>query len=153
VATLVTASANATPFELPFAVQGSWDDPLLLPDAQILIHRSGAAAPLLEALRARRDTARVPPAETPAAPAATSPALKEVAPTPAPLTPTKEASTPPRAETDTAVPAAPAAPRVSIPQEAEAAAPVGAAALPERDPVPDAPDGEKVTPAPAEKVE
>jgi AsmA protein len=153
VATLVTASANATPFELPFAVQGSWDDPLLLPDAQILIQRSGAAAPLLEALRARRDTARVPPAETPAAPAATSPALKEVAPTPAPLTPTKEASTPPRAETDTAVPAAPAAPRVSIPQEAEAAAPVGAAALPERDPVPDAPDGEKVTPAPAEKVE
>ena len=60
VATLVSASANAKPFELPFAVQGGWDDPLLLPDAQILIQRSGAAAPLLEALRARRDQGRAP---------------------------------------------------------------------------------------------
>lgn len=83
VATLVSASANAKPFELPFAVQGPWDDPQLLPDAQILIQRSGAAAPLLEALRARRDATRTPP-ETPAAlqPAAPA-AIKEMAAPPA----------------------------------------------------------------------
>lgn len=44
---------NAT-FELPFVVQGPWDDPLLLPDPQILIQRSGAAAPLLDAVRDKR---------------------------------------------------------------------------------------------------
>jgi AsmA protein len=60
-ATLVSATAEATPmFELPFVVQGPWDDPILLPDAQSLIRRSGAAAPLLEAVRDRktRDTLR-----------------------------------------------------------------------------------------------
>lgn len=45
------ASANgATPaagFDLPFVVQGSWESPLLLPDPQALIRRSGAARPLL----------------------------------------------------------------------------------------------------------
>jgi AsmA protein len=35
-------------------VQGSWDDPVVLPDAQLLIKRSGAAAPLLNAVRNRR---------------------------------------------------------------------------------------------------
>ena len=78
-ATLVSATAGATPmFELPFVVQGPWDDPILLPDAQSLIRRSGAAAPLLEAVRDRktRDTIRtvidqldrdgvVPPASRP----------------------------------------------------------------------------------------
>jgi AsmA protein len=52
-ATLLTAAAKDG-FELPFVVQGSWDDPVVLPDAQILIHRSGAAAPLLNAVRNRR---------------------------------------------------------------------------------------------------
>jgi AsmA protein len=37
-------------FELPFFVQGSWDDPIVLPDTQALIRRSGAAAPLLDAV-------------------------------------------------------------------------------------------------------
>jgi AsmA protein len=37
-------------FELPFFVQGSWDDPIMLPDTQALIRRSGAAAPLLDAV-------------------------------------------------------------------------------------------------------
>ena len=52
--------AGATPFALPFIVQGSWDDPIMLPDAEALIRRSGAAAPLLKALRERntRDAAR-----------------------------------------------------------------------------------------------
>ena len=54
-ATLVSASAGAAPaFELPFVVQGSWDDPILLPDAQSLISRSNAAAPLLDAVRDRK---------------------------------------------------------------------------------------------------
>jgi AsmA protein len=57
-ATLISSSGGG--FELPFVVQGSWDDPLVLPDPQILIRRSGAAAPLLNAVRGRsaRDTVR-----------------------------------------------------------------------------------------------
>ena len=58
VASLVSPpSANAesrTTFELPFVVQGGWDDPVMLPDPQSLIRRSGAAAPLLDAVRDRR---------------------------------------------------------------------------------------------------
>jgi AsmA protein len=54
-ATLVSANASDTAaFELPFVVQGRWEDPIMLPDAQILIRRSGAAAPLLDAVRERR---------------------------------------------------------------------------------------------------
>ncbi|MGC2125108.1 MAG: AsmA family protein, partial [Xanthobacteraceae bacterium] len=50
VATLVSSS-SADEFDLPFVVQGPWDDPIMLPDAQILIRRSGAAAPLLNAAK------------------------------------------------------------------------------------------------------
>ena len=50
VATLVS-SASADEFDLPFVVQGPWDDPIMLPDAQALIRRSGAAAPLLDAAK------------------------------------------------------------------------------------------------------
>jgi AsmA protein len=58
-ATLVS-SATANEFELPFMVQGRWDDPIMLPDPQSLIRRSGAAAPLLDAVkdRATRDAVR-----------------------------------------------------------------------------------------------
>jgi AsmA protein len=51
---------GATPFELPFIVQGSWDDPIMLPDPEALIRRSGAAAPLSRALQERnaRDSVR-----------------------------------------------------------------------------------------------
>ncbi len=45
------ASAAAPAFELPFMVQGPWDDPIMLPDPQSRIQRSGAAAPLLDAVR------------------------------------------------------------------------------------------------------
>jgi len=77
-AALVSASAESAPsFELPFVVQGRWDDPIMLPDAQSLIRRSGAAAPLLDAVRDRktRDTVRnmidkLNPDETPAPAAA-----------------------------------------------------------------------------------
>lgn len=54
-------SADAPPaFELPFVVQGPWDDPILLPDTQALIQRSPVASPLLNAVRNRntRDTVR-----------------------------------------------------------------------------------------------
>jgi AsmA protein len=56
VATLVNMPArdNAAPFELPFVVRGRWEDPVMLPDVQSLIRRSGAAAPLLDAARGGR---------------------------------------------------------------------------------------------------
>jgi AsmA protein len=51
-ATSPSGAAEAAPaFELPFMVRGPWDDPLLLPDVQVLMKRSGAAAPLLETFR------------------------------------------------------------------------------------------------------
>jgi AsmA protein len=49
-ATLVSTD-TAEAFELPFAVEGPWDDPLVLPDASSLIRHSDAAAPLLEAVK------------------------------------------------------------------------------------------------------
>jgi AsmA protein len=58
------ASANAgepqPTFELPFVVQGPWDDPIMLPDTQSLISRSPVAGPLLNAVKNRttRDTVR-----------------------------------------------------------------------------------------------
>jgi AsmA protein len=77
VATLVS-KATTNEFELPFVVQGQWDDPIMLPDPQILIRRSGAAAPLLEAVkdhsggavRSLIDRILTPPATTSAAPPA-----------------------------------------------------------------------------------
>jgi AsmA protein len=80
------SSAAAPAFELPFIVQGPWDDPIILPDPLSRIQRSGAAQPILDAVRNRnpRDpirsaierltgTAPAEPAEAP--PAATAPAL------------------------------------------------------------------------------
>lgn len=60
------------PFQLPFVVMGSWDDPLFWPDIQMLIQRSGAAAPLLDAVRnrLRRDPPQFPAEVAPAAPPA-----------------------------------------------------------------------------------
>ncbi len=46
-------NGNGDSFQLPFVVMGSWDDPLFWPDIQMLIQRSGAAAPLLDAVRNR----------------------------------------------------------------------------------------------------
>ena len=79
-ASLVNASkAGATPFELPFIVQGSWDNPLMLPDPEALIKRSGAAAPLLNAVRERsaRDTVRSAIERLTGAPAAAVPAAEQ----------------------------------------------------------------------------
>ena len=41
-------------FELPFVVQGPWDDPLVFPDPESLIRRSPASAPLLDAVKDRK---------------------------------------------------------------------------------------------------
>jgi AsmA protein len=49
-ATLIS-TATDNQFDLPFVVQGRWDDPIMLPDAQSLIRHSGAAAPLLDAVK------------------------------------------------------------------------------------------------------
>jgi AsmA protein len=86
-------------FELPFMVQGPWDDPIILPDPQSRIQRSGAAAPLLDSAgsRSTRDAVRsaierltgaaptqpaaAPPAETAAPALAGSSAPTENAPT------------------------------------------------------------------------
>ncbi len=103
----LTSTAQAPGFELPFMVQGPWDDPVMLPDARSLIERSGAAQPLLDALRksgapdalrsaierfgAARpaEPAAKPPTETAARPATSeySPAATETVPAPEPRTP------------------------------------------------------------------
>jgi AsmA protein len=57
----LTSAPNAAPgFDLPFVVQGPWDDPLIFPDPESLIRRSPASAPLLDAVKDRktRDTVR-----------------------------------------------------------------------------------------------
>jgi AsmA protein len=57
----LTSAPNAAPgFDLPFVVQGPWDDPLIFPDPESLIRRSPGAAPLLDAVKDRktRDTVR-----------------------------------------------------------------------------------------------
>ena len=86
-AELVTADRpDARPFELPFMVRGSWDDPKMQADAEALIRHSGAAAPLLNAARSaieRLTGAPVPAAAPP--PAAAIPAAEpSIAPASAP---------------------------------------------------------------------
>jgi AsmA protein len=46
--------SGAPGFELPFVVQGPWDDPLIFPDPESLIRRSPASAPLLDMLKDRK---------------------------------------------------------------------------------------------------
>jgi len=78
------AIAVAPAFELPFMIQGPWDDPIILPDPQSRIQRSGAAAPFLDAVRkaGARDAVRSAierltgaAPEPPSPPAETAPAL------------------------------------------------------------------------------
>jgi AsmA protein len=59
-ASLVSSSSEAL-FELPFVVGGSWDDPVVLPDPQILMRRSGATQPLLRYLERRAPAAAAEP--------------------------------------------------------------------------------------------
>jgi AsmA protein len=54
IASLVSAPSAAPGFDLPFVVQGPWDDPLIFPDPESLIRRSPGAAPLLDAVKDRK---------------------------------------------------------------------------------------------------
>ncbi len=54
VASLNSAPSGAPGFDLPFVVQGPWDDPLIFPDPESLIRRSPASAPLLDAVKDRK---------------------------------------------------------------------------------------------------
>ncbi len=54
VASLNIAANGGTGFDLPFVVQGPWDDPLIFPDPESLIRRSPASAPLLDAVKDKR---------------------------------------------------------------------------------------------------
>jgi len=82
-ATLIS-SATTNEFELPFVVQGRWDDPIMLPDPQSLIRHSGAAAPLLDAVKGRTagDAVRSVIDQLMAAPPAAPAAAPAAAPTP-----------------------------------------------------------------------
>jgi AsmA protein len=50
----LTSTGSTPGFELPFVVQGPWDDPLIFPDPESLIRRSPASAPLLDAVKDRK---------------------------------------------------------------------------------------------------
>jgi AsmA protein len=54
IASLVSAPSAAPGFDLPFVIQGPWDDPLIFPDPESLIRRSPASAPLLDAMKDRK---------------------------------------------------------------------------------------------------
>jgi AsmA protein len=54
VASLNSAPDAAPGFDLPFVVQGPWDDPLVFPDPESLLRRSPASAPLLDAVKDRK---------------------------------------------------------------------------------------------------
>jgi AsmA protein len=54
VASLISAPNTTPTFDLPFVVQGPWDDPLIFPDPESLIRRSPASAPLLDAVKDRK---------------------------------------------------------------------------------------------------
>ena len=84
-ALVAAAKPGAAPFELPFIVQGSWDDPIMLPDPEALIRRSGAAAPLLNAVRERsaRDAVRSAIERLTGAPASGAIPAAEQSPAPA----------------------------------------------------------------------
>ena len=74
VASLSSATNGGNSFELPFVVQGPWEDPLIFPDPESLIRRSPASAPLLDAVKDRKIQSmierftgglRLPPKDTP----------------------------------------------------------------------------------------
>jgi AsmA protein len=138
VASLVVAKDAPPAFQLPFVIQGPWDDPLIFPDSDSLIRRSPASAPLLDSLKDRktRDAVksvierftggRRPPAEPAAQPQAAAPQPALPAPVlPPPIPPVTPAAAPaPAAQTPapTASDAPPAPPAESSTHTAPPAA-------------------------------
>ncbi|MEP9351173.1 AsmA family protein [Xanthobacter sp. KR7-225] len=59
VAPAAQGAGDQPPLDLPFIVQGPWDSPLVIADPQSLLQRSGAAQPLIEAVRSRAGAAAV----------------------------------------------------------------------------------------------
>lgn len=99
------AAAGAPPeFQLPFVVQGPWDDPLILPDSDILIRRSTVTAPLLDSLKSHKAHDAVKAVIERLSGKKPAPAVEAAPPAPAP-------GTPPAAEAPAA--AAPAAPQAN----------------------------------------
>ncbi len=94
-ALLASANGSSGSFELPFVVQGPWDDPIMLPDPQILIRRSPAAAPLFNSVRDQKTQEKVRSAIERLTGARTAPSASAAPPettptdTPAPADPQK----------------------------------------------------------------
>ncbi|MBN9594950.1 MAG: AsmA family protein [Afipia sp.] len=142
VASLISASDAPPAFQLPFVVQGPWDDPLVFPDSDSLIRRSPASAPLLDSIKDRktRDAVksvieRFTGARKPAEPSAAQPqaAAPPAAPSPVALpAPVLPAPIPP-VQTQAPLPAADAPP-VTPPAEnpAQAAPPVTSESHPDK---------------------
>lgn len=51
---VASLASTTSGFNLPFVIQGPWDDPLIFPDPESLIRRSPASAPLLDAVKDRK---------------------------------------------------------------------------------------------------
>ncbi len=104
VAGLISVSETSPAFQLPFVVQGPWDDPLVFPDSDSLIRRSPASAPLLDSLKNRKTidavksaidrftgNRQLPATNTPATQGATT---QTSAPTAADTTPSNDTQAP-----------------------------------------------------------
>ena len=138
VASLISTSDAPPAFQLPFVVQGPWDDPLVFPDSDSLIRRSPASAPLLDSIKDRKTRDAVKSVierftggkkQEPAAPAAQPQAAAPAAnpspvalPTPVLPAPIPPAEAPAAAPADTPASAAPhadSAPQAAPPAAAE----------------------------------
>jgi AsmA protein len=84
VASLVSAPNTPPGFELPFVVQGPWEDPLIFPDPESLLRRSPAAAPLLDAVKDRKTRDALSSAIERFTGGAKKPAVPDAAAAPAP---------------------------------------------------------------------
>ena len=138
VASLIAATDAPPAFQLPFVVQGPWDDPLVFPDSDSLIRRSPASAPLLDSIKDRKTRDAVKsvierftggrkqePAAPPTQPQAAAPSASTstALPTPVLPAPIPPAETPaPSSSTDTPASAPSAAPADSATQAAPPAA-------------------------------
>ncbi|WP_156464198.1 AsmA family protein [Afipia sp. Root123D2] len=108
IASLVSAPGTPPSFQLPFVVQGPWDDPLIFPDSDILIRRSTFTAPLLNSLKDQKTRDKVQSvidrltgAKKPAAPAGNGSEAAVETPTDTPAA-KPSAATPPAASPPTA---------------------------------------------------
>jgi AsmA protein len=133
VASLV-APSNAPPsFQLPFVVQGPWDDPLVFPDSDALIRLSPASAPLLDSLKDRKARDAVKSVIDRLTGGGKKPAAEPVAqPRAAAPQPASPQPQPAMAPTASATPAAATHDRETPPSAASSTSPAGAGTHPEK---------------------